>query len=282
MPVPAWLARTAGTRSARARPASAAVADADRPRPSRHTGSAHYLCCGVREAERAGDGDTGRMRRMVDRYCERLAPPGLAGVVGCLWRSETIVGREQRVLPDGCMDLIWMDGAVHVAGPDSRAFLTVQPPGQVVTGLRFRPGAAPGVFGLPACVLRDQRVRLEDLWPGTTVTQQVATRPSRSSLRSRRGPSNRTARWARCWPGCGLGPAWRRRPMRWAGPNARCTGGAGTHSATARRCYAASSDSRSRCGWRGRGRPLRLPPPARATPTRRIWPVRFERCRERR
>jgi AraC-like DNA-binding protein len=33
------------------------------------------------------------------------------------------------------------------------------------------------VFGLPACVLRDQRVRLEDLWPGTTVTQQVAEAP---------------------------------------------------------------------------------------------------------
>jgi AraC-like DNA-binding protein len=114
---------------------------------------------------------------MVDSYCEQLAPPGLAGVVGCLWRSETIVGREQRVLPDGCMDLIWMDGAVHVAGPDTRAFLSVQRPGQVVTGLRFRPGAAPGVFGLPACVLRDQRVRLEDLWPGTTVTQQVAEAP---------------------------------------------------------------------------------------------------------
>ena len=110
-------------------------------------------------------------------YREKAAPAGLAGVVACLWRNETAAAREQRVLPDGCMDLIWMDGAVHVTGPDTRAFLATMGPGQVVTGLRFRPGAAPGVLGIPACALRDRRVRLEDLWPGTTVSQQIAEAP---------------------------------------------------------------------------------------------------------
>ncbi len=114
---------------------------------------------------------------MPSSYQEQPAPAGLVGVVACLWRNETSVVREQRVLPDGCMDLIWMDGAVHVAGPDTRAFLVTLGPGQVVTGLRFRPGAAPGVLGIPAGALRDRRVRLEDLWPGTTVSQRVAEAP---------------------------------------------------------------------------------------------------------
>jgi AraC-like DNA-binding protein len=111
-----------------------------------------------------------------DDYREWPAPGRLAGVA-CLWRSETSAPRQQRVLPDGCMDLIWMNGAVHVAGPDTRAFLVAMTPGQVVIGLRFRPGAAPGVLEVPAWALRDQRVRLEDLWPGTTVSQQITQAP---------------------------------------------------------------------------------------------------------
>jgi AraC-like DNA-binding protein len=115
---------------------------------------------------------------MLSSYREGPAPAGLAGVVACVWRNETTATRQLRVLPDGCMDLIWMDGAVHVAGPDTRAFLTTMGPRQVVTGLRFRPGAAPGVLGVPAWALRDQRLHLEDLWPGATVSQRIAEVPN--------------------------------------------------------------------------------------------------------
>lgn len=114
---------------------------------------------------------------MPSSYREQPAPAGMAGVVACLWRNEITAAREQRVLPDGCMDLIWMDSTVHVAGPDTRAFLATMRPHQVVTGLRFRPGAAPGVLGVPACALRDRRVRLEDLWPGTTLADRIAEAP---------------------------------------------------------------------------------------------------------
>jgi AraC-like DNA-binding protein len=102
-------------------------------------------------------------------------------VVACLWRHEVGAAREQRVLPDGCLDLIWMDGAVHVAGPDTRAFLAPLKGGQTLTGLRFRPGAGPGVMGVPAHALRDQRVRLDDLWPGETLTSRVAAAPNPAS-----------------------------------------------------------------------------------------------------
>lgn len=111
-------------------------------------------------------------------YREQPAPAGLRGVVACRWRDETAVAREQRVLPDGCIDLLWMDGAVHVAGPDTTAFLVPYLPGRPVTGLRFQPGAAPVVLGVPAHLLRDQRVRLDELWPGTGWAQRIADDPA--------------------------------------------------------------------------------------------------------
>lgn len=114
---------------------------------------------------------------MASGYREQPAPAGLSGVVACLWRDETATLRDQRVLPDGCIDLLWMDAAVHVAGPDTAAFLVTHRPGRPITGLRFRPGTAPAVLGVPAHLLRDQRVRLDELWPGTGWAQRIADDP---------------------------------------------------------------------------------------------------------
>lgn len=74
-------------------------------------------------------------------------------------------GGEYRVLPDGCMDLIWHDGALLVAGPDTVAHLSADRPGSAYAGLRFAPGAGPRALGAPARELRDQRVPLDALWP---------------------------------------------------------------------------------------------------------------------
>ncbi|WP_053852709.1 helix-turn-helix domain-containing protein [Streptomyces sp. NRRL B-24085] len=73
-----------------------------------------------------------------------------------------------RVLPDGCMDLLWNEGRLLVAGPDTRAHVTGGAPGTWV-GLRFAPGAAPAFLGVPAHELRDRRVELSDLWPAWEV-----------------------------------------------------------------------------------------------------------------
>ncbi|GAB3161723.1 helix-turn-helix domain-containing protein [Microbispora hainanensis] len=73
---------------------------------------------------------------------------------------------ERRVLPDGCMDVIWADGALLVAGPDTAAHVVTDRPGARYVGLRFGPGTGPMIFGVPAHELRDQRVPLADLWPG--------------------------------------------------------------------------------------------------------------------
>ena len=100
---------------------------------------------------------------------DRLPVP-LRGLVECGWRAEVpagAAGHTQRVLPDGCMDLLLIEGRVVVAGPDTAAQLAAQVPGSPVTGLRFRPGRLPTLLGVPAEALRDQRVELADLSPRT-------------------------------------------------------------------------------------------------------------------
>ena len=78
-----------------------------------------------------------------------------------------------RVLPDGCMDVIWSAGTLVVAGPDTQAHVA---PGVVdtITGLRFAPGVGPEVLGIPAHELRDRRVSLDELCPRRSPTARQA------------------------------------------------------------------------------------------------------------
>lgn len=79
--------------------------------------------------------------------------------------------RPYRVLPDGCMDLIWSQevGGLLVAGPDTRAYVSTGSSGAAWAGLRFAPGTGPSVLGVPAAELRDLRVPLAELWPADRV-----------------------------------------------------------------------------------------------------------------
>lgn len=77
------------------------------------------------------------------------------------------------VLPDGCMDLLWRDGELLVAGPDTRAYDTSGEPGPWA-GIRFRPGTAPVYLGVPAHELRDRRVALADLWSAAEARRAAA------------------------------------------------------------------------------------------------------------
>ena len=69
-----------------------------------------------------------------------------------------------RVLPDGCIDVVWDGVAVSVAGPDTIAKLVPRPPGGSYAGLRFPPGVGPFVLRHSALELRDRSVALDDLW----------------------------------------------------------------------------------------------------------------------
>jgi hypothetical protein len=56
-------------------------------------------------------------------YRELPSPAPIRDLVETAWVLDG-PGNVVRVLPDGCMDLIWMDGRVMVAGPDTTASLS--------------------------------------------------------------------------------------------------------------------------------------------------------------
>jgi AraC-like DNA-binding protein len=81
-----------------------------------------------------------------------------------------------RILPDGCLDLIWVRpagpadlGWLMVAGPDTRAQLSHSAAGTRYLGLRFAPGTGAAILGVPADELRDRRPDLADIWPEAEV-----------------------------------------------------------------------------------------------------------------
>ncbi|MEV7791063.1 helix-turn-helix domain-containing protein [Streptomyces sp. NPDC087512] len=102
-------------------------------------------------------------------YAERASR--LTGAV--MWTSTPAGPGPGRVLPDGCMDLLWHEGRLLVAGPDTRAYLTDGSPGRWA-GVRFSPGTAPALLGVPAHELRDRRVGLSDLWPAAEARRLTA------------------------------------------------------------------------------------------------------------
>ncbi|WP_344045246.1 DUF6597 domain-containing transcriptional factor, partial [Streptomyces thermoalcalitolerans] len=97
-------------------------------------------------------------------YQER--PSRLPGAV--VWRSIPAPSGARPVLPDGCMDLLWSEGRLLVAGADTRAYAPLGPPA-LWAGVRFLPGTAPTYLGVPAHELRDRRVDLAGLWPAAVV-----------------------------------------------------------------------------------------------------------------
>jgi AraC-like DNA-binding protein len=86
----------------------------------------------------------------------------------CLWAQKIGPGAgpyPQRVLPDGCIDLVWIgDAEPVVAGPATRALTARLPAGSLVLGARFRPGHAPGFLRVPASAFLDHDTPLGDVW----------------------------------------------------------------------------------------------------------------------
>ncbi|MEW2070548.1 helix-turn-helix domain-containing protein [Streptomyces sp. NPDC007346] len=112
------------------------------------------------------------------RYQER--PSRLPGAVVWTWDAPDRPPREARsVLPDGCMDLIWTGGRIVVAGPDTHAFEVEPQNRDSCAAIRFAPGTAPVLLGVPASLLRDRRAELTDLWPSAAV-RRLAERIERA------------------------------------------------------------------------------------------------------
>jgi hypothetical protein len=95
------------------------------------------------------------------------------------------------VLPDGCMDLMRMDGRVMVAGPDTTASVSFRA-GEPFVGLRFHPGVLPRLLGVPASELKNERVRLSELGGGLP---QRGSLTELAALLACEEPRTETAPW---------------------------------------------------------------------------------------
>jgi AraC-like DNA-binding protein len=89
--------------------------------------------------------------------------------VACVWYDDRLrppaAERTQLVLPDGCIDIVWTRGqAPTIAGPATLPVLAALVPDAPVLGVRFRPGRAPALLGVPADALLNCSVSLRDIW----------------------------------------------------------------------------------------------------------------------
>ena len=105
-------------------------------------------------------------------YVERVPLPALAGRVRTVWVQRT--GPQpyvQRNLPTGGVELQCLIGAVpRLVGPlTAAASAQVLPTDCAVVGVRFWPGEASPLLGVPADELVDLTVRLDDVWGGAAV-----------------------------------------------------------------------------------------------------------------
>jgi AraC-like DNA-binding protein len=96
-----------------------------------------------------------------------LDPSGEAySLVACRWVRQTPedeAADSVLVLPDGCVDLLWREGELVVAGLDRSARTSPVAAGERILGLRLRPGVAGAVLGMPASEVLDVHVQLEEL-----------------------------------------------------------------------------------------------------------------------
>lgn|SRR6266542_426730 len=111
-----------------------------------------------------------------------LSPhPDLFSTVECVWfaRGPAIPRRMERILPDGCVELIVHLGepfrrrldacfelqpSAFVVGPFTSALLVAPPETVATMGVRLRPGWAGAVLGAPASALTDSVARFEEIW----------------------------------------------------------------------------------------------------------------------
>ncbi|MEV0672249.1 helix-turn-helix domain-containing protein [Mycobacterium sp. NPDC050441] len=123
-------------------------------------------------------------------YREHDPPPRLRSLVECQW-IRTGAAEPGRILPDGCMDLISLDGKIVVAGPDTTAFVAAASR-DPLQGLRFRPGVLPRLLGVPASELRNTRVDLREL----CVIDEGGSLDELAVTLAARAPRTETAPWA--------------------------------------------------------------------------------------
>ena len=122
----------------------------------------------------------------VSEYREYRPPVPLAEHFLRFWRQTVSSQAEfpQRVLPDCCVDIIFINETAVVVGPWTEFFVAHLPPGTNIIGARCYPGHVPNVLGIPASELLNQSVPLRDVW-GRAETARFARIAQESTLSER-------------------------------------------------------------------------------------------------
>ena len=107
-------------------------------------------------------------QRPFSDYREFAVPPELRSHFLCFW-TQVIIGTSQRyvhrVLPDGCVDIVFINGRpAEVVGPWTGPLLVQFSSGTKIFGARLRPGCASAVLGVPAVNLLNRSVELSAVW----------------------------------------------------------------------------------------------------------------------
>jgi AraC-like DNA-binding protein len=99
-------------------------------------------------------------------YRERPVSGSLRDHFACAWvhRLPATGAEPILVVPDGSIDLQWVDGVLRIAGPDREPQTEALAPGAIVVGFRFRPGHAAEWLGLSAAELLNRRIPLDEIW----------------------------------------------------------------------------------------------------------------------
>jgi len=92
---------------------------------------------------------------VVSAYREYRPAPAVTRMVACTWHGFAGRPRQMRLLPDGCLDLVWDGQRARALRPAPRQVRRPVGESALVTGIRIRPGWAAVVLGMPLRELPD-------------------------------------------------------------------------------------------------------------------------------
>jgi len=111
----------------------------------------------------------------MQSYRERLPAPALAGCLACVWVQEVGEAYTHRTVPNAAVELSCrIGGEPVVTGPRTGHALELLAPGTTVVGVRFHPGAAPALLGVPASALLDVSAPAAELLATGSLAERIA------------------------------------------------------------------------------------------------------------
>jgi len=104
---------------------------------------------------------------MISPYKEYQPHPAPAPYVACYWSTTSPTPLLNRVLPDGCTDIV-VGNTIEVVGTMRQAILVPMVSQSITVGIRFKPGGGAAFFRLPLHELTDATLDLRTLWGCST------------------------------------------------------------------------------------------------------------------